>query len=78
VRVAAERVSQLTDKQRVLLEAVYAAPTVLEASLRLAMSRSNIYSSLRRISRKLGIATVPELLDLLRSGLLLPASPHEE
>ena len=78
VRVAADRVAQLTDKQRVLLEAVLEAPTVLEASARLAMSRSNIYASLRRISRKLGVASVPELLNLLRAGLLLPGPSGEE
>jgi hypothetical protein len=38
------------------------------------MSRSNIYASLRRISRRLGVASVAELLDLIRSGRLLPRS----
>ncbi len=71
---AASRVDELTDKQRALLEAVRDAPTVLAASEDLAMSRSNIYASLRRISRRLGVASVAELLDLIRSGRLLPRS----
>ena len=71
---AASRVGELTDKQRTLLEAVRDAPTVLAASEQLAMSRSNIYASLRRISRRLGVASVGELLELIRSGRLLPRS----
>jgi DNA-binding response OmpR family regulator len=71
LRVAVERLVDLTDKQRTLLEAVHDAPTVLEAAANLQMSRSNIYASLRRINRKLGTTSVPELLDLLRSGRLL-------
>src|SRR5207244_2596612 len=51
---AAANLDQLTEKQRELLEAVWQAPTVMEAASRLRMSRSNVYSSLRRISRKLG------------------------
>ncbi len=39
------------------------------------MSRSNVYASLRRIGRKLGVADVPELLRLLRgAGRLAHAS----
>jgi len=34
------------------------------------VSRSNVYASLRRISRKLGIASVPDLLVLVRDGTL--------
>jgi DNA-binding response OmpR family regulator len=71
LRLALEHLDQLTDKQRALLEAVVSAPTVLEAASELHTSRSNIYASLRRISRKLGTASVPELLALLRSGQLL-------
>jgi DNA-binding CsgD family transcriptional regulator len=37
----------------------------------LGMSRSNIYASLRRISRKLGLKGTNELLALLRQGALL-------
>ena len=32
------------------------------------MSRSNVYASLRRINRKLGTRSVPDLLDVVRSG----------
>lgn len=71
LHIASERLGQLTDKQRTLLGAVQSAPTVLEAATRLHMSRSNVYASLRRISRKLGTTSVPELLDLLRNRHLL-------
>jgi len=65
---AAANLDQLTDKQRELLEAVWRAPTVMEAAASLHMSRSNVYSSLRRISRKLGTRSVRELLHLVRHG----------
>jgi CheY-like chemotaxis protein/DNA-binding CsgD family transcriptional regulator len=65
---AAEHLEQLTVKQRELLEAVWRAPTVMEAASSLSMSRSNVYSSLRRISRKLGTRSVRDLLHLVRHG----------
>ena len=34
------------------------------------MSRSNVYASLRRVGRKLGISDVSELLRLVRDGSL--------
>jgi FixJ family two-component response regulator len=71
LRAALERLDHLTVKQRALLEAVASAPTVLEAATALGVSRSNIYASLRRISRKLGTSSVPELLAFVRSGQLL-------
>ena len=40
----------------------------MEAAASLHMSRSNVYSSLRRISRKLGTKSVRELLHLVRHG----------
>jgi CheY-like chemotaxis protein len=61
-------VATLTDKQRQLLEGVRAAPTVMEAADGLGMSRSNVYASLRRIARRLGVRSVSELLDLVRAG----------
>jgi CheY-like chemotaxis protein len=67
-RIADERLALLTDKQRELLEAVANAPTIIEAASRLEMSRSNVYASLRRISRKLGTQSVRDLLDTLRRG----------
>jgi len=65
---AAANLDQLTGKQRELLEDVRRAPTVMEAASTLQMSRSNVYSSLRRISRKLGTRSVRELLHLVRHG----------
>jgi DNA-binding response OmpR family regulator len=70
VQLAEERVATLTDKQRVMLETVARAPTVIEAAEELEMSRSNVYASLRRISRKLGTSSVSDLLEIVRrSGL---------
>jgi DNA-binding response OmpR family regulator len=67
-----DKLESLTDKQRQLLDRLATAPSVSDAATDLGVSRSNVYASLRRISRKLGVATVPELLDLVRSGDLLP------
>lgn len=61
-------VATLTGKQRELLEAVRDAPTVIEAAAGLGMSRSNVYASLRRIARRLGVRSVTELIDLVRGG----------
>jgi DNA-binding NarL/FixJ family response regulator len=58
----------LTAKQRVLLEAVATAPSVSAAATQLHVSRSNVYASLRRVGRKVGVADVSELLRLLRAG----------
>lgn len=70
IDVARSRVPQLTENQRNLLAAIVAAPSVTEAAAGLAVSRSNVYASLRRVSRRLGTGSVPELLALLRSGAL--------
>jgi DNA-binding response OmpR family regulator len=67
-RFGADRVASLTDKQRQLLRAVSATPTVMEAAAGLGMSRSNVYASLRRINRRLGTPSVHDLLDIVRSG----------
>jgi CheY-like chemotaxis protein/DNA-binding CsgD family transcriptional regulator len=61
---------ELTPKQRELLVALLAAPSVSAAADELGMSRSNVYASLRRVGRKLGVSDVSELLRLLRSGRL--------
>jgi CheY-like chemotaxis protein/DNA-binding CsgD family transcriptional regulator len=58
----------LTAKQRELLEGVRASATVKDAAEKLGMSRSNVYASLRRIARRLGVASTPELLALVRAG----------
>jgi DNA-binding CsgD family transcriptional regulator len=41
---------------------------VQAAALELAVRRSNVYASLRRIARKLGVTSVPELVALARQG----------
>jgi DNA-binding NarL/FixJ family response regulator len=64
---------ELTDKQRELLEALVSAPSVSAAAAELGMSRSNVYASLRRVGRKLGVSDVSELLRLLRDGSLTDA-----
>jgi DNA-binding response OmpR family regulator len=58
----------LSPKQRELLVAVAESPTVIEAADRLSVSRSNVYASLRRIARKLGVASVTDLVNLARAG----------
>ena len=67
----------LSDKQRDLLMRVAAAPTVRAAAEALDVSRSNVYASLRRIARKLGVRSVPELLTLARQGVLTSDSPAD-
>jgi len=65
--------ADLTAKQRALLETLLTAPSVSAAATDLGMSRSNVYASLRRIGRKVGVSDVSELLRLLRAGQLAPA-----
>ncbi len=66
--VSPDRLRSLSEKQRELLTVVATTPTVREAAERLAVSRSNVYASLRRIARKLEVRSVPELVMLARSG----------
>jgi len=68
--VSRERTSELSAKQRELLDAVATTPSVSEAAARLSVSRSNVYASLRRIGRKLGTRSVRELIALARAGEL--------
>ena len=72
VPVSADALAGLSEKQLQLLAAVAAAPTVRDAAAGLEVSRSNVYASLRRIARKLGVRSVPELVTLARSGELSP------
>jgi CheY-like chemotaxis protein/DNA-binding CsgD family transcriptional regulator len=60
--------AQLSPKQLLLIRAVGSSPTVREAAEHLQVSRSNVYASLRRIARKLGVRSVPELVGLARQG----------
>ena len=64
----ADKVAGLSDKQRELLRMVSSTPTVSEAAERLAVSRANVYDSLRRIARTLDVRSVPELVTLVRGG----------
>ncbi len=71
VRAIREKLGELSDKQRQLLAVLRSTPSVSQAAGELDVSRSNVYASLRRISRKLGTQSVPELLALVREGDLL-------
>jgi DNA-binding response OmpR family regulator len=62
------QLESLSPKQRELIDAVATAPTVIEAANVLSVSRSNVYASLRRIARKLGVASVTDLVNLARTG----------
>jgi len=71
MRLARDRIGSLSPKQRELLEVLHASASVSQAANDLGVSRSNVYASLRRISRKLGTRSVGELLALVREGDLL-------
>jgi two-component system, OmpR family, response regulator VicR len=71
MRAVRERIGTLSPKQRELLEVLHATASVSQAASDLRVSRSNVYASLRRISRKLGTRSVSELLALVREGDLL-------
>jgi DNA-binding response OmpR family regulator len=73
IRAARDRVGELTPKQRHLLEALSTRTPVTVVAQQLGISRSNVYASLRRIGRKLGLKGTNELLALLRQGALLDA-----
>jgi CheY-like chemotaxis protein/DNA-binding CsgD family transcriptional regulator len=60
--------ANLSTKQYELLDVVGGTPTVREAAERLGVSRSYVYASLRRIARKLGVRSGPELVGLARRG----------
>jgi DNA-binding response OmpR family regulator len=70
--VSPAALASLSEKQLELLAAVAAASTVRDAAAGLEVSRSNVYASLRRIARKLGVRSVPELVMLARAGELSP------
>jgi DNA-binding response OmpR family regulator len=75
IRSVRDRLDQLSPKQLELLRALEGSDTVSQAASDLGVSRSNVYASLRRISRKLGVRSVPELLAIVRTGELFRASP---
>jgi DNA-binding response OmpR family regulator len=74
-RLQASQLQGLSEKQYELLEAVAGTATVRAAAEQLSVSRSNVYASLRRIARKLGIKTVPELVTIARQGGLPDEPP---
>jgi DNA-binding response OmpR family regulator len=75
IRSVRDRLDQLSPKQLELLHALEGSDTVSQAASDLGVSRSNVYASLRRISRKLGVRSVPELLAIVRTGDLFRTSP---
>ena len=75
IRSVRDRLDQLSPKQLELLRALEGSDTVSQAATDLGVSRSNVYASLRRISRKLGVRSVPELLAIVRTGELFRPSP---
>ena len=75
IRSVRDRLDQLSPKQLELLHALEGSDTVSAAASDLGVSRSNVYASLRRISRKLGVRSVPELLAIVRTGDLFRTSP---
>jgi len=66
--------STLSTKQSELLGEVGRTATVGEAAERLGVSRSYVYASLRRIARKLGLRSGPELVDMAREGTFAAAN----
>lgn len=75
IREARERLAGLTDRQRELLEALAAGTAVTAVAQQLGMSRSNVYASLRRVGRRIGLKGTDELLALLRQGMLVERPP---
>jgi CheY-like chemotaxis protein/DNA-binding CsgD family transcriptional regulator len=67
---ARQRLKQLTPKQLELIDALATGKPVTRVADDLGMSRSNVYASLRRIGRRLGLEGTKELLALLRQGVL--------
>lgn len=63
----------LTETQRAVLRTVLDADSVSNAAATLGVSRANVYASLRRTARSVGVGSVPDLLALLRSGSLVIA-----
>jgi CheY-like chemotaxis protein len=71
-RPVSPALATLSAKQIELLKAVASTATVRQAAEDLGVSRSNVYASLRRIARKLGVRTVPELVSQARQGAFAP------
>jgi len=71
--LVATRDANLSTKQFRLLTEVGRTETVTEAAERLGVSRSYVYASLRRIARKLGLHSGPELVGMARAGTFAAA-----
>jgi CheY-like chemotaxis protein len=71
------RLAGLSVKQRALLRAVGAHPTVQAAASELGVSRAYVYASLRRIGRRLGLGQASELIGLVRAGAFEEALADE-
>ncbi len=63
--------AELTPTQREILRVVADTASVVNAAATLGVSRANVYASLRRSARTLGIDSVPVVLDMLRGGTLV-------
>ena len=63
----------LTETQRNVVGAVLATDSVSSAAGELGVSRANVYASLRRTARTVGVDSVPDLLTMLRAGTLVIA-----
>ncbi len=62
---------ELTETQTQILRTVADTDSVVNAAATLGVSRANVYASLRRSARTLGIESVPEVLEMLRAGTIV-------
>lgn len=62
---------ELTETQAQVLRTVADTDSIVNAAATLGVSRANIYASLRRSARTLGIESVPEVLEMLRAGTIV-------
>jgi len=69
-RQSRDRLASLTTKQRLLVEELATGASVATVARDLGTSRSNVYASLRRVCRKLGLTGTRDLLELVRHGTL--------
>ncbi|MGB2757592.1 MAG: response regulator [Acidimicrobiia bacterium] len=60
----------LTERQRMVVDALLAGRSVAAVAEDLEVSRSNVYATLQRIARVIGISNSEELLVMLRKGAL--------
>ena len=70
VRQVAESLGSDLNVAAIYQEVLLGRASVESAAASLSMSRSNVYASLRRVGRKVGVTDVSDLLRLLRAGRL--------